>query len=137
MYRQESAWRVQRQHQSELRWYASVKFPNFNNPWTGAGGDENKSKNPTFVGKPRIMPKDGGALIVMECKVKSPTVPTAKWMKDGTPLTMGGLYHAIFSDLGDQTYLCQLEIRVGLAKPEKFSTSCSGPISVRCRSVPV
>ncbi|PAV56319.1 hypothetical protein WR25_15733 [Diploscapter pachys] len=84
---------------------------NINLNFAGAGGDENKSKNPTFVGKPRIMPKDGGALIVMECKVKSPTVPTAKWMKDGTPLTMGGLYHAIFSDLGDQTYLCQLEIR--------------------------
>ncbi|VDK77528.1 unnamed protein product [Cylicostephanus goldi] len=47
----------------------------------------------------------------MECKVKSPTPPTAKWMKDGVPLQMGGLYHAIFTDLGDQTYLCQLEIR--------------------------
>ncbi|XGW29138.1 hypothetical protein V3C99_008720 [Haemonchus contortus] len=75
------------------------------------GGDENKSKGPSFVGKPRIIPKDGGALIVMECKVKSPTPPVAKWLKDGVPLQMGGLYHAIFVDLGDQTYLCQLEIR--------------------------
>ncbi|KAK5968521.1 Twitchin [Trichostrongylus colubriformis] len=60
------------------------------------GGDENKSKGPSFVGKPRIIPKDGGALIVMECKVKSPTPPVAKWLKDGVPLQMGGLYHAIF-----------------------------------------
>lgn len=96
----------------------------------GAGGEEPKSKGPSFVGKPRIIPKDGGALIVMECKVKSPTPPIAKWvtssaewavlylagafrwMKDGVPLQMGGLYHAVFTDLGDQTFLCQLEIRV-------------------------
>ncbi|CAI5449672.1 unnamed protein product [Caenorhabditis angaria] len=84
---------------------------NINLNFAGAGGDEQKSKGPTFVGKPRIIPKDGGALIVMECKVKSSSTPVAKWMKDGSPLTMGGLYHAIFSDLGDQTYLCQLEIR--------------------------
>lgn len=75
------------------------------------GGDENKSRGPSFIGKPRIIPKDGGALIVMECKVKSPTPLVAKWMKDGVPLQMGGLYHATFTDLGDQTYLCQLEIR--------------------------
>ncbi|VDO68161.1 unnamed protein product [Heligmosomoides polygyrus] len=84
---------------------------NINLNFAGGGGDENKSKGPSFVGKPRIIPKDGGALIVMECKVKSPTPPVAKWMKDGVPLQMGGLYHAIFTDLGDQTYLCQLEIR--------------------------
>ncbi|KAK6747288.1 hypothetical protein RB195_000476 [Necator americanus] len=84
---------------------------NINLNFAGGGGDEPKSKGPSFIGKPRIIPKDGGALIVMECKVKSPTPPTAKWMKDGVPLQMGGLYHAIFADLGDQTYLCQLEIR--------------------------
>ncbi|CAO4374097.1 unnamed protein product [Caenorhabditis nigoni] len=84
---------------------------NINLNFAGAGGDEAKSRGPSFVGKPRIIPKDGGALIVMECKVKSATTPVAKWMKDGVPLSMGGLYHAIFSDLGDQTYLCQLEIR--------------------------
>uniref|UniRef100_A0A8R1HLR5 Ig-like domain-containing protein n=1 Tax=Caenorhabditis japonica TaxID=281687 RepID=A0A8R1HLR5_CAEJA len=84
---------------------------NINLNFAGAGGDEAKSRGPTFVGKPRIIPKDGGALIVMECKVKSSSTPVAKWMKDGVPLSMGGLYHAIFSDLGDQTYLCQLEIR--------------------------
>ncbi|CAI4226474.1 unnamed protein product [Auanema sp. JU1783] len=84
---------------------------NINLNFAGGGGDEGRSRGPTFVSKPRIIPKDGGALIVMECKVKSSTTPTAKWMKDGSPLSMGGLYHAIFTDLGDQTYLCQLEIR--------------------------
>ncbi|CAD6199004.1 unnamed protein product [Caenorhabditis auriculariae] len=84
---------------------------NINLNFAGSGGDESKARGPTFVGKPRIIPKDGGALIVMECKVKSASTPTAKWMKDGVPLTMGGLFHAVFSDLGDQTFLCQLEIR--------------------------
>lgn len=81
-----------------------------------AGGDEPKPKDPargpTFVGKPRIMPRDGGALILMECKVKSPTRPQAKWSKDGVPLQMGALYQDVFADLGDGTFLCQLEIRV-------------------------
>ncbi|KAJ1363943.1 Twitchin [Parelaphostrongylus tenuis] len=84
---------------------------NINLNFAGAGADESKPKGPSFIGKPRIIPKDGGALIVMECKVKSPTPPVAKWMKDGVPLQMGGLYHATFTDLGDQSYLCQLEIR--------------------------
>uniref|UniRef100_A0A914C5C4 Ig-like domain-containing protein n=1 Tax=Acrobeloides nanus TaxID=290746 RepID=A0A914C5C4_9BILA len=81
-----------------------------------AGGGEEKettpsSKGPTFVGKPRIIPKDGGVLILMECKVKSLSRPTAKWSKDGVTLTMGSLYQDVFTDLGDNTYLCQLEIR--------------------------
>lgn len=46
--------------------------------FTGAGDEQTKARGPSFVGKPRIIPKDGGALIVMECKVKSTSVPTAK-----------------------------------------------------------
>lgn len=65
------------------------------------------------MGKPRIIPKDGGALILMECKVKSLSRPVAKWSKDGISLSIGtGLYQDVFADLGDGTYLCQLEIRV-------------------------
>jgi hypothetical protein len=78
------------------------------------GGEERAStpqRGPTFVGKPRIIPKDGGALILMECKVKSASKPTARWSKDGVTLNMGGLYQDVFTDLGDNTYLCQLEIR--------------------------
>lgn len=72
------------------------------------------------MGKPRIIPKDGGALILMECKVKSPSRPTAKWSKDGTPLSIGGLYQDLFTDLGDGTFLCQLEIRVSpIFRPAK------------------
>jgi hypothetical protein len=38
---------------------------------SGGGEEKPKAKGPTFVGKPRIVPKDGGALIVMEARVKS------------------------------------------------------------------
>lgn len=48
----------------------------------------------------------------MECRVKSPSKPTANWFKDGTPVVQGSTFAAIFVDEGDQTYLCQLEIRV-------------------------
>lgn len=80
-----------------------------------AGGNEEQrgsNKGPTFIGKPRIIPKDGGALILMECRVKSTSKPVAKWFKDGTLLSIGGLFQDVFTDLGDNAYLCQLEIRV-------------------------
>uniref|UniRef100_A0A7E4VU92 non-specific serine/threonine protein kinase n=1 Tax=Panagrellus redivivus TaxID=6233 RepID=A0A7E4VU92_PANRE len=80
-----------------------------------AGNEERaptpSSKGPTFVGKPRIIPKEGGALILMECKVKSLSRPTAKWSKDGVSLGGSGNFMDVFSDLGDNLYLCQLEIR--------------------------
>ncbi|CAJ0587388.1 unnamed protein product, partial [Mesorhabditis spiculigera] len=73
------------------------------------GGEEPKARGPSFVGKPRIIPMDGGARIVMECRVKSSTTPTAKWSKDGSPIS-GSQFHEVFQELGDSTYLCQLEI---------------------------
>ncbi|TMS38630.1 hypothetical protein L596_005311 [Steinernema carpocapsae] len=87
---------------------------NINLNFAGGGDEQKASKGPTFVGKPRIIPRDGGALIVMECRVKSASRPTARWMKDGVPISMGGVFHELFSDLGDGTFLCQLEIRVSI-----------------------
>uniref|UniRef100_A0AC35TY35 Ig-like domain-containing protein n=1 Tax=Rhabditophanes sp. KR3021 TaxID=114890 RepID=A0AC35TY35_9BILA len=84
---------------------------NINLNFAGGGDDKPPSKGPIFVGKPCIIPKDGGALILMECKVKSPTKPTARWSKDGVALSIGGLYQDVFTDLGDGIYVCQLEIR--------------------------
>lgn len=48
----------------------------------------------------------------MECKVRSVSRPVAKWSKDGSALPTGSTFQDIFSDLGDGTFLCQLEIRV-------------------------
>uniref|UniRef100_A0A0K0DSV5 Ig-like domain-containing protein n=1 Tax=Strongyloides stercoralis TaxID=6248 RepID=A0A0K0DSV5_STRER len=77
----------------------------------GADEQRGSNKGPTFIGKPRIIPKDGGALILMECRVKSTSRPVAKWFKDGALLPIGGLFQDVFTDLGDNAYLCQLEIR--------------------------
>lgn len=49
---------------------------------------------------------------MMECRVKSASKPTANWFKDGVPVVQGAVFSAVFVDEGDQTYLCQLEIRV-------------------------
>lgn len=78
-----------------------------------AGGEEKKG-GPVFVGKPRIIPQDGGALIMMECRVKSPTKPTAVWYKAGEAVKESARFHANFQSEPDSTYLCQLEIRVCL-----------------------
>lgn len=83
------------------------------NKWTISGaGDEQKAaaKGPTFLSKPKIIPKDGGALIVMECRVKSASKPTGTWYKNGVPIHEDALYSMLFSDLGDSTYLLQLEL---------------------------
>lgn len=48
----------------------------------------------------------------MECKVRSATRPVAKWSKNGTILSISGTFQDVFADLGDGTFLCQLEIRV-------------------------
>lgn len=96
------------------------------NARAGGGGDEQKAaaKGPTFVGKPRIIPKDGGALIVMECRVKSASKPSANWFKDGSPVVQGSVFNAIFVDEGDQTYLCQLEIRVSFSFVSRIGDLC-------------
>lgn len=76
------------------------------------GAEEPKGKGPTFVGKPRIIPKDGGAIIVMECRVKTPSRPTAVWWKGPEAIKDGGRFKVVFVEEPDNVYLCQLEIRV-------------------------
>ncbi|KAK6110371.1 Fibronectin type III domain family protein [Brugia pahangi] len=84
---------------------------NINLNFAGAG-DEQKgaAKGPTFLSKPRIIPKDGGALIVMECRVKSTSKPYGIWYKNGVPIHENTLYSISFSDLGESSYLLQLEL---------------------------
>uniref|UniRef100_A0A915Q578 non-specific serine/threonine protein kinase n=1 Tax=Setaria digitata TaxID=48799 RepID=A0A915Q578_9BILA len=90
---------------------------NINLNFAGAG-DEQKgaAKGPTFVSKPRIIPKNGGALIVMECRVKSISKPHGIWYKNGAPIHESALYSIFFSDLGDSSYLLQLELHNPVAE---------------------
>ncbi|XP_022255917.1 muscle M-line assembly protein unc-89-like, partial [Limulus polyphemus] len=43
------------------------------------GGDTGEDEGPTFVEKPKIIPKDGGKLIVMQCRVNSVPPPKTVW----------------------------------------------------------
>uniref|UniRef100_A0A1I7VVS1 non-specific serine/threonine protein kinase n=1 Tax=Loa loa TaxID=7209 RepID=A0A1I7VVS1_LOALO len=90
---------------------------NINLNFAGAG-DEQKgvAKGPTFLSKPRIIPKDGGALIVMECRVKSASKPHGTWYKNGVPIHENALYSIFFSDLGESSYLLQLELHNPVAE---------------------
>ncbi|MCP9266047.1 Twitchin [Dirofilaria immitis] len=90
---------------------------NINLNFAGAG-DEQKgmAKGPTFLSKPRIIPKDGGALIVMECRVKSISKPHGVWYKNGAPIHENALYSIFFSDLGESSYLLQLELHNPVAE---------------------
>uniref|UniRef100_A0A915K807 Ig-like domain-containing protein n=1 Tax=Romanomermis culicivorax TaxID=13658 RepID=A0A915K807_ROMCU len=60
-----------------------------------AGQEETKGKAPTFVGKPKIIPKDGGAIILLECRVKSATKPTAHWFKAGERVNESGRFNKL------------------------------------------
>ncbi|KAL3982100.1 Fibronectin type III domain family protein [Acanthocheilonema viteae] len=90
---------------------------NINLNFAGAG-DEQKgtARGPTFLSKPRIIPKDGGALIVMECRVKSASKPQGTWYKNGVPIRENALYSIFFSDLGESSYLLQLELHNPVAE---------------------
>ncbi|OZC09937.1 hypothetical protein X798_03043 [Onchocerca flexuosa] len=90
---------------------------NINLNFAGAG-DEQKgmAKGPTFISKPRIIPKDGGALIVMECRVKSASKPQGVWYKNGVQIRENTLYSIFFSDLGESSYLLQLELHNPVAE---------------------
>lgn len=52
----------------------------------------------------------------MECKVQSATPPTTKWSKDGCAITNNSTFQDIFTNLGNNIYLCQLEIKVNEKK---------------------
>lgn len=80
-----------------------------------AGADEEKSvvKGPTFVGKPKIIPQQGGSVIVLECRVRSTSGrPTAVWTKNDQPVREGPRLRVIFADESENVYLCQCEIKV-------------------------
>ncbi|VDM36816.1 unnamed protein product [Toxocara canis] len=83
---------------------------NINLNFAGGGDEQKSAKGPTFLSKPKIIPKDGGALVVLECRVKSSSKPAAVWYKDGVLVKEGAVFNAVSTDLGDSQYLLQLEI---------------------------
>lgn len=52
----------------------------------GAEPPKPPGEPPVFTEKPKIIPKDSGAVILMECHVKSKTAPQFTWLHDGKPV---------------------------------------------------
>lgn len=73
-------------------------------------GDEDENKDaPTFVGKPRIIPKDSS--ITMECRVKSKTKITAEWLKGTTAVAASTRHVMTVNKEKPDEYLCVLDIK--------------------------
>lgn len=60
------------------------------------------------------MPKDGGSTVVLECRVKSQTTPTAQWFKAGEVVKNAGRFTYICVDEPENVHLFELEIKVKL-----------------------
>ncbi|OUC42614.1 putative immunoglobulin I-set domain protein [Trichinella nativa] len=72
--------------------------------------EESKIKPPVFLTKPKIIPKNDGAIILMECRVKSAVLPTATWIHNGAPVQAGGRVKITAVKEPDHTYLFELEL---------------------------
>lgn len=76
------------------------------------GGDDEDDLSPTFVSKPKIIPKDGGSLIIMECRVKSTTKLTTTWYKGTTIVRESTSIKSTITSEGNDEYTIRLEIKV-------------------------
>lgn len=76
------------------------------------GGGEEEDLSPTFVTRPKIIPKDNGALIVMECRVKSTTKITTIWYKGSTLVKESTRFKSSVISEGSDEYTVRLEIKV-------------------------
>ncbi|GFQ82950.1 hypothetical protein TNCT_309441, partial [Trichonephila clavata] len=76
-------------------------------------GGDSKSEGlaPEFLEKPRIIPKEGGKLIIMQCKVKAQPRPTITWYQ-GTKLVKetNRVQAKVVEGAGDE-YTVSLEVR--------------------------
>lgn len=78
------------------------------------GADTAKAEGlaPEFLEKPRIIPKEGGKLIVMQCKVKAKPAPKITWYQ-GTKLVKetNRVQSKVIEGAGDE-FTVSLEVRV-------------------------
>ncbi|RWS22157.1 twitchin-like protein, partial [Leptotrombidium deliense] len=74
-------------------------------------GDEDEDPVPEFVTKPKIIPKDGGALIILETRVKSTTKLTTAWSKGTTAIKDSSRIKSSIVSEGSDEYTIRLEIK--------------------------
>uniref|UniRef100_T1IZ97 Ig-like domain-containing protein n=1 Tax=Strigamia maritima TaxID=126957 RepID=T1IZ97_STRMM len=85
----------------EIQWYRGTTKIN-------ESGDEGVA--PTFIGKPKIIPKDNGALVMMECQVNSKPAPEVTWYKGTTVVRESSRIKTIITPNGDN-YTVVMEIK--------------------------
>lgn len=75
---------------------------------------------PSFAEKPKIIPEDGGKLIVMEVRILSDSSPTITWYHGNDEVQLSSRVTSSLK-LQDDVYIARLEIRVSDA-PYYYST---------------
>lgn len=73
---------------------------------------EPEGEGPTFVEKPRILSRDNGKLVIMECKVKANPTPEITWTKEGVVVTETSQIK-LYMEQNEDIY----EIRLELSDP--------------------
>ena len=73
-------------------------------------GDENEDLMPSFVTKPKIIPKNEGSIVLMECRVRSVTKLTTKWLKNSTTVKETSRIKSSIESEGKDEYTIRLEI---------------------------
>ncbi|RWS15516.1 twitchin-like isoform X8, partial [Dinothrombium tinctorium] len=72
---------------------------------------EDEDLSPEFVIKPKIIPKDGGSTIIMECRVKSTTKISTNWFKEKTQLKESNKLKTSVIPEGNDEYTIRIEIK--------------------------
>lgn len=74
--------------------------------------EEEEDLSPTFISKPKIIPKDSGKMVVLEFKVKSKSKVTTKWYKETTLVRESTKVKSVVVADGEDAYTIRLEIKV-------------------------
>lgn len=84
------------------------------------GSPEEEDLSPQFVSKPQIIPKNGGALIVMECRVRSTTTLTTTWYRGSVAVKETTKIKSSIVDEKSGEYTVKLELTVSSRKQTFF-----------------
>lgn len=70
---------------------------------------EPEGEGPTFVEKPRILSRDNGKLVIMECKVRANPTPEITWTKEGQVITESSQIK-LYMEQNEDIYEIRLEL---------------------------
>ena len=74
--------------------------------------EEEEDLSPSFISPPKIIPKNGGALIIMECRVQSSSKITTSWFKGSSKVTETTKIKSSIIEDKKEEYTVRLELNV-------------------------